>query len=106
SSQKDTHKDTQKKAQDRKREDRKDMQQKDAPKNDAKKNEAGPGNQALNGWTIKGLSESRAILQDSRGRIWNMGAGEQTGSFMVHRIDAAKGLVYTSRGILSLKAGK
>ncbi len=105
SSQKDTHKDTQKKARDRKREDRKDMQ-KDAPKNDAKKNEAGPGNQALNGWTIKGLSESRAILQDSRGRIWNMGAGEQTGSFMVHRIDAAKGLVYTSRGILSLKAGK
>ncbi len=106
SSQKDTHKDTQKKAQDRKREDRKDMQQKDAPKNDAKKNEAGPGNPALSGWSIKGLSESRAILQDSRGRIWNMGAGEQTGSFMVHRIDAAKGLVYTSRGILSLKAGK
>ena len=63
-------------------------------------------NPALKGWRIQGLSESRAILQDARGRIWNMGAGEQTGTFMVHRVDAAKGLVYTSRGILSLKAGK
>ncbi len=126
--QKNAPKDKQQKAQDRKKEDRKDMQKnevqnkdapkkdvpnkdvpkKDARKNDSRKNEAGasPDNPALNGWSIKGLSESRAILQDSRGRTWNMGAGEQTGSFMVHRIDAAKGLVYTSRGILSLKAGK
>ena len=120
--------DTQKKAQDRKREDRKDMQKndaakkdarakdgqkqgvppKDALKSDSRKKDAGPApeNQALRGWSIQGLSESRAILQDGRGRTWNMGAGEQTGSFMVHRVDAAKGLVYTSRGILSLKAGK
>ena len=86
-----------------------DSSAKDSPGKAGQKKEASVSsseNPALKGWRIQGLSESRAILQDARGRIWNMGAGEQTGTFMVHRVDAAKGLVYTSRGILSLKAGK
>ncbi len=86
-----------------------DRSAKDSPGKAGQKKEASVSsseNPALKGWRIQGLSESRAILQDARGRIWNMGAGEQTATFMVHRVDAAKGLVYTSRGILSLKAGK
>lgn len=85
----------------------KDKSRKDSPEKARKKDAVSSSeNPALSGWRIQGLSESRAILQDARGRLWNMGAGEQTGSFMVHRVDAANGLVYTSRGILSLKAGK
>lgn len=54
----------------------------------------------LEGWSVLGLSATRAIVQDPGGRIWTVAKGDRAGRLKIRDVDLATGNVSTDRGVI------
>ncbi|MDD7476220.1 MAG: hypothetical protein PUK52_00365 [Desulfovibrio sp.] len=59
-----------------------------------------PPSGGLEGWSVLGLSATRAIVQDPGGKIWTVARGDRAGRLRIRDVDLATGNVSTDRGVI------
>ena len=66
----------------------------------AEAGESSSSSSGLEGWSVLGLSATRAIVQDPGGRIWTVARGDRAGRLRIRDVDLATGNVSTDRGVI------
>jgi chaperonin cofactor prefoldin len=69
-------------------------------KTDEPAKNGGPGESIIGKWQILGLSAGRIVLQDSKGKIHNLGAGDTLAGIKILEVDLKNGNVKTSAGMI------